>query len=124
MEDIDVNRLVLVKILTTRGAVCDVAVNGQEALEKFEQSEPGRYDFILMDVQMPVMGGYEATRKIRSSSHPEAASVPIIAMTANAFDDDVRDALRSGMDAHVSKPIVLEKLEATITDVLNNRNKE
>ena len=124
VEDIDVNRLVLVKILTTRGAVCDVAVNGQEALEKFEQSEPGRYDFILMDVQMPVMGGYEATRKIRSSSHPEAASVPIIAMTANAFDDDVRDALRSGMDAHVSKPIVLEKLEATITDVLNNRNKE
>jgi len=74
-----------------------------------------------MDVQMPVMNGYDATRAIRAGSHPESRTVPIIAMTANAFADDVREALESGMDAHVSKPIVMEQLEQTISKVLESK---
>lgn len=112
------NRMVLTKILSTRGAVCDIAVNGKEAVDKFEQSEPEEYDIILMDVQMPVMDGYEATKAIRGGSHPRAKKIPIIAMTANAFADDVKEALNAGMDAHVSKPVILEKLEAAIRKVL------
>lgn len=119
VEDIEVNRMVLMKILSTRGAVCDIAVNGKEAVDKFVQSQPGQYDIILMDVQMPVMDGYEATRAIRASGHPCAKEIPIIAMTANAFADDVKDALSAGMDAHVSKPVILEKLEAAIKKVLD-----
>ena len=71
----------------------------------FEHSEPGHYDMILMDVQMPVMNGYEATRQIRASKHPEAVTIPIVAMTANTFAEDVRDAMESGMDGHLAKPI-------------------
>ena len=71
----------------------------------FEQSEPGHYDLILMDVQMPVMNGYDATRAIRGCSHPQAETVPIIAMTANTFSEDVKDALDAGMNAHVGKPV-------------------
>ena len=118
VEDIEVNRLILCKILDTRGATCDIAENGKEAVEIFGKSEPGQYDIILMDVQMPIMDGYEATRTIRAGGHPCAGTIPIIAMTANAFADDVQDALESGMNAHVSKPIVLEQLEKTIKDVL------
>lgn len=124
VEDIDVNRLILCKILNTRGAACDVAVNGKEAVDKFGSSEPGAYDLILMDVQMPVMDGYEATRTIRAGEHPCAKSVPIIAMTANAFADDVQAALESGMNAHVSKPIVLEQVEKTIREVLEGQEHE
>ena len=123
VDDIDVNRMILVKILGTRGAECDVAMDGQEAVTKFEQSQPGEYDLILMDVQMPVMNGHEATRAIRAGKHPSAQSVPIVAMTANAFVDDVRDALNAGMDAHIPKPIVLDQLERTIREVLERKNK-
>jgi len=121
VDDIEVNRIILVKILSTLGAACDVAGNGREAVEKFEASQPGEYDLILMDVQMPVMDGYEATRAIRSGSHPAAQTVPIIAMTANAFVDDVRDAIESGMDAHIAKPVQLDKLKSTIQQVLESR---
>ena len=121
VDDIEVNRIILVKILTTLGASCDVAGNGQEALDVFLKSEPGEYDLILMDVQMPVMDGYAATRAIRASGHPSAASVPIIAMTANAFVEDVRDAINSGMDAHVAKPIQMDKLKAAIRQVLEQK---
>ncbi|MDE5598303.1 MAG: response regulator, partial [Lachnospiraceae bacterium] len=79
------------------------------------------YDLILMDVQMPVMDGYTATRTIRGSSHPSAKSVPIIAMTANAFVDDVREAIESGMDAHIAKPVQINNLKAAIQQVLDNR---
>ena len=96
-------------------------------MDKFAASQPGKFDIILMDVQMPVMDGHEATRAIRACAHPEAQSVSIIAMTANAFVDDVRDALAAGMDAHVSKPIVLDQLKRTIREVLarkgQNNNK-
>jgi len=124
VDDIEVNRIILVKILGTLGADCDTADNGQEALDKFEASRPGEYDLILMDVQMPVMDGYEATRAIRASGHPAAGTVPIIAMTANAFVDDVRDAIESGMDAHIAKPVQIDNLKATIQQVLDSRSEQ
>jgi len=124
VEDIEVNRMILVKIMTSRGATCEIAENGQKAVEMFTGSEPGTYDIILMDVQMPVMDGYEATRQIRASEHPEAKTVPIVAMTANAFADDVRAALESGMDAHVAKPIIMENLEKTLREVLQYKDKK
>ncbi len=121
VDDIEINRLILVEILSALGASCDEAGNGQEALELFMRSQPGGYDLILMDVQMPVMDGYAATRAIRSSGHPAARTVPIIAITANAFVDDVRDAIDSGMDAHIAKPIQINELKSTIWQVLENR---
>jgi len=122
VDDIEVNQIILVKILSTLGATCDTAGNGKEAVEKFKASQPGELDLILMDVQMPVMNGYEATRAIRSSGHPLAKTMPIIAMTANAFVDDVRDAIESGMDAHIAKPVQIENLKATIQQVLDARS--
>ena len=124
VDDIEVNRIILVKILTTLGAVCDTAGNGQEAVDAFETSRPGQYDLILMDVQMPVLNGYGATRAIRASEHPSAKQIPIIAMTANAFVDDVRDAIETGMDAHVAKPVQIDNLKSTIREVLNNRSEQ
>ncbi len=88
------------------------------AVDKFSASPPGGYDLILMDVRMPVLNGHEATRAIRASGRSDAEDISIIAMTANAFVDDVRDALEAGMDAHVSKPIVLDQLKETIREVL------
>ncbi|MBD5118589.1 MAG: response regulator [Clostridiales bacterium] len=121
VDDIDVNRMILVKIMTALGAKCDTAENGQEAVEKFIASRPGEYDLILMDVQMPYLNGHEATQAIRAADHPSAKTVPIIAMTANAFVDDIRAALDAGMDAHVAKPIGLDRLESTIRDVLEHK---
>jgi len=124
VDDIEVNRMILVKILSALGAVCDIAVDGQDAVKKFESSQPGEYDIIFMDIQMPIMNGHEATRAIRSSRHPSGKTVPIIAMTANAFVDDIRDALEAGMDAHVPKPIVLDQLKNTIQEVLERKKQE
>ncbi len=124
VDDIEENRLVLVKILSMLGAACDVACDGQEALDKFVSSSPGTYDLIFMDVQMPVLDGYAATRAIRSSGHPSAKTVPIVAMTANAFVDDIRAAIESGMDAHVAKPIQLDKLKDTIQEVFDKRKQQ
>ncbi len=122
VDDIEVNRLILVKILESLGvSVCDIAEDGQKAVDLFKSSEPGEYDVIFMDVQMPILDGYGATRAIRGSGHPSAKSVPIIAMTANAFVDDIKDALESGMDAHVSKPVIVEQLKATYREVLERR---
>ncbi len=117
-EDIELNMEILQELLKTAGATCDWANNGKEALEKFEQSPPGFYDVILMDVQMPVMNGYEATKAIRNCYHPQAKTIPIIAMTANAFSEDVKEALNSGMNKHVAKPIDIEHLKTVIKDVL------
>ena len=121
VDDIEVNRIILVKILSTLGATCDTAGNGQEAVDKFETSQPGDYDLILMDVQMPVLDGYGATRAIRAGGHPSAKAIPIIAMTANAFVDDVREAIESGMDAHIAKPVQIDILKSTIRQVLDSR---
>ncbi len=122
VDDVEINRIILVEILSSLGASCDEAGNGKEALEAFEQSQPGDYDLIFMDVQMPVMDGYATTRAIRSSCHPSARTVPIIAITANAFVDDVREAIDSGMDAHIAKPVQIDKLKSTIQQVLEKRN--
>ncbi|MCM1174103.1 MAG: response regulator [Blautia sp.] len=117
-EDIELNMEILMELLKMAGADCEWAQNGQEALEKFEQSKEGQYDIILMDIQMPVMNGYDATRAIRACSHPQAKSIPIVAMTANAFSEDVKDALAAGMNAHVAKPIDMEQLKAAMREVL------
>lgn len=121
VDDIEANRLVLVKILSSLGADCDEACNGQEALDRFMESPPGDYDLILMDVQMPVLDGYAATRAIRSSTHPSAGTIPIIAMTANAFVEDMRAAIESGMDAHIAKPVQLDKLKDTLQEVWDKK---
>ncbi|MCM1102679.1 MAG: response regulator [Clostridium sp.] len=120
-EDIDINQMVLVKLLGTLEAECDIAENGLQAVERFENAPEDFYDLILMDIQMPVMDGYEATRKIRAGAHPAARTIPIIAMSANAFADDVRDALDAGMDAHISKPIVFEQFKSTLREVLERK---
>ncbi len=122
-EDIDINQMVLVKLLGTLGAECDIAGNGQEAVEKFTGAPADRYDVILMDIQMPVMNGYEAARAIRASGASGAKTIPIIAMSANAFVDDVRNALDAGMNAHISKPVVFEEFKNTLRKaVLPNVN--
>ena len=117
-EDNKINAEILAEMLDIDGATCDLAENGQIALEKFQTSAPGTYSVILMDVQMPVMGGYDATRAIRACGHPEAQTIPIIAMTANAYAEDVRQALDSGMDAHIAKPLDMELLAATARKLL------
>lgn len=113
-EDNELNSEIMSEILKSEGASCDIVENGQLAVEKFTSSPANTYDAILMDIMMPVMNGYDATRTIRSSSHPEALSIPIVAMTANAFVKDVQDALDSGMNAHIAKPINLETLKNTL----------
>ncbi|MGN0437272.1 MAG: ATP-binding protein, partial [Lachnospiraceae bacterium] len=117
-EDNDLNAEILSEILKMTGATCDICKDGKQTVKKFEKSDAGKYDFILMDVQMPVMNGYEATKTIRESSHPRALEIPIIAMTANAFTEDIQDALKSGMNAHVAKPVDMRVLEKTIKQVL------
>ena len=113
-EDNEINAEILQELLDIEGVDCEIVSNGKEALEKFESSELNRYDMIFMDIQMPVMNGYEAARAIRACKHERAAEIPIIAMTANAFDDDVKAALDSGMNAHLAKPINMDKLKEII----------
>ena len=96
------------------GASCEVAENGKLALERFKQAAEGEFDAILMDVQMPVMNGYDATKAIRALERNDAAKIPIIAMTANAFAEDEKDALDAGMDVHMAKPIDVELLKKII----------
>ncbi|MEG2896775.1 MAG: response regulator [Eubacterium sp.] len=110
VEDNEMNREIAVDILTQYGFEIDCAENGQEAVTRFEASETGTYAAVLMDIQMPVMNGYEATKAMRSSSHPEAKTIPIIAMTANAFSEDIAASLSAGMDDHISKPVDLDQL--------------
>ena len=116
-EDNELNAEILMELLKIDGAECIICENGERVLETFEQSAPGDYDMILMDVQMPVMNGYEATKAIRRSSHELAMTIPIIAMTANAFSEDIQHSLAAGMNAHVSKPIEMKVLEKTIRSI-------
>ena len=113
-EDNPLNLEIAVEILKMTGAEVESAVDGNQTLECFLKSEKGYYDAILMDIQMPIMDGYESARAIRSSSHPQAETIPIIAMTANAFDEDVAAALESGMDAHIAKPVDADVLYKTL----------
>ena len=116
-EDNELNAEILMELLKIEDAECTICENGKRVLEAFEQSAPGDYDMILMDVQMPVMNGYEATKAIRRSSHELAMTIPIIAMTANAFSEDIQHSLAAGMNAHVSKPVEMKVLEKTIRSI-------
>ena len=117
-EDNEINAEILRELLDMCGATCEIGENGRQIVDMFDKSAPGQYQMILMDVQMPVMNGYEATRAIRDLGHPLALSIPIIAMTANAFAEDIRDALEAGMNAHVAKPVDMKVLEQTVKAVI------
>lgn len=113
-EDNELNAEILKELLHMEGADCVICPNGRAVVEKFEKSAPGDYDMILMDVQMPVMNGYEATKAIRRGNHPLALAIPIVAMTANAFSEDVQKSLSAGMNAHISKPMDMKKLSRVV----------
>ena len=117
-EDNELNAEILVAMLNLEGAECTVYENGKLLVDAFEQIQPGEYDAILMDIQMPVMNGYEAAKKIRNSKNPLGKKIPMIAMTANAFEEDKQNALVAGMDGHLAKPIEMEKLIKTLTGIL------
>ena len=116
-EDNELNAEILIELLKIEGAECTICENGERLLNTFEQSAPGDYDMILMDVQMPVMNGYEATKAIRRSTHKLAKTIPIVAMTANAFSEDIQHSLAAGMDAHISKPVEMKVLKKTIRNI-------
>ena len=116
-EDNELNAEILIELLKIEGAECTICENGEEILKAFEQSAPGDYDMILMDVQMPVMNGYEATKAIRRSSHELAKKIPIIAMTANAFSEDIQHSLAAGMNAHIAKPVDMKLLITMINEL-------
>ncbi len=114
-EDNEINAEILEEILKIEGVFCEIVENGQLVLERFENAAEGEFDAILMDVQMPVMNGYEATKAIRALSRKDAAKIPIIAMTANAFAEDEKAALDAGMNAHIPKPIDIDMLRRIIS---------
>ena len=119
-EDMPINAEILADLLELAEMESEHAENGRAAVEMFAQSAPGYYDAILMDVRMPVMDGLEATRTLRKLSRPDAQTIPIIAMTANAFDEDVQRSLQAGMNAHLSKPVDLERLKETLRELIQD----
>ena len=114
MEDNELNSEIAVEILNKYGFLVDTVENRAEAVGKIKNSAPGDYDIVLMDVQMPVMNGYEATRQIRALNNPALSGITIFAMTANAFEEDRKKALECGMDGFLSKPIIIEELISTL----------
>lgn len=121
-EDNDINAEITLEILNEAGIVANRAINGKEAVEMYNASALEEYDAILMDIQMPIMDGYEATRTIRALDRKDAMQVPIIALSANAFDEDIRKSLQNGMDAHLSKPIMIDNLMATLGHIIREKN--
>ena len=113
-EDNAINAEILEMLLETKGASCTICSNGQEIVDAFASLKPGEYDMILMDVQMPVMDGLEATRRIRNGENPLGRTIPILAMTANAFLEDMQKSKEAGMDEHLSKPVDIAALEQTV----------
>ena len=124
VEDNELNREIAQELLTEEGFIIESAEDGSIAVDMVQNSVPGYYDLILMDVQMPIMNGYEATKAIRKLENPALANIPVVAMTANAFEEDRRIAMESGMNAHVAKPINVEILMGVISDMLSKSNKE
>ncbi len=121
VEDHDLNAMILFELLEEEGIHCVRAKNGKEGLEMFEKSETNEFDLILMDVQMPVMNGYDATKAIRVCKHPRATSIPIAAMTANAFAEDVDNALNAGMNMHIAKPVDMVLLKRKLGKIVRSR---
>lgn len=117
VEDNELNREIAFEILKEYGFIVDTAENGKEAVDKLSASAPGTYDLILMDIQMPIMDGYEATRCIRALENSALSSVHIVAMTANAFDEDRRSAAECGMDGFISKPINIDEIIQVLNGV-------
>ena len=122
VEDNMINMEIANMILTDNGFIVETAENGKIALDKVASSEPGYYDAILMDIQMPVMDGYEATREIRALQNKDLANIPILAMTANAFKEDELAALEAGMQAHIAKPVDVDQLLNTLASVFKTTN--
>ncbi len=117
-EDVVINAEIMKEIIKMRGASIDHAENGRIVVEMFEKSPEGFYDAVLMDVRMPEMDGLEAAKAIRALDRPDAKIVPIIALTANAFDEDVQRSLQVGMNAHLSKPVESEHLYQTLEELI------
>lgn len=118
-EDNELNQEIAAAILDEAGFTTEIASNGQIAVDMLRRSQPGYYSLVLMDVQMPVMDGYAATQAIRALDNRELASIPILAMTANAFEEDRQIALKSGMNGHIAKPINIETLFKTLDSILS-----
>lgn len=118
VEDIEMNQEIAVAILSEAGYCVEIAGNGQIAIDMLKNSEPGYYQLVLMDIQMPVMNGYEATKEIRKLENKELASIPILAMSANAFEEDKQEALKCGMNGHIAKPIDVKILFNTLSEIL------
>ena len=119
-EDNDLNAEILSALMDMYGAACDIYPDGLQLVNAFANVHPGDYHAILMDVQMPLMNGLEATRAIRHGQNPLGKTIPIIAMTANAFAEDVQDCLDAGMTAHISKPLDISALESILTGLLGD----
>ena len=117
VEDNELNLEIAKMLLEDEKMVVTTAENGEEAVDIVSKSVPGSFDFIFMDIMIPVMDGLEATRQIRTLNRKDTKEVPIIAMTANAFQDDIRECIDAGMNAHIAKPIDIEKVKMTIFDI-------
>ena len=122
VEDNEINQEIAKAILEEAGFVIDIADDGTVAVDKMEGAKQDTYDLILMDIQMSRMNGYDATRAIRAMQDPVKSKIPIVAMTANAFEEDKQLALDAGMNGHVAKPIEVEKLMETLIDILSKKN--
>ena len=123
-EDNGLNQEIVEELLKASGMSVDIARDGKEAVEKFASSSPGTYDLVLMDIQMPYMDGYEAARAIRVLSHPDAKKIPIVAMTANVFADDIAKARAAGMNGHLGKPVDMKLLYQMISEQLEKSENE
>ena len=121
VEDNELNLEIAKILLEDEKMVVTTAENGKEAVDIVSQSVPGRFDIIFMDIMMPVMDGLEAARQIRTLNRKDTKEIPIIAMTANAFQDDIRDCIDAGMNAHIAKPIESKKIEDTLQLVLKQK---
>ena len=121
VDDVAINREIAVMLLENMGFTVETAENGKEAVDKVAASESGYFNAVLMDIQMPVMDGYSATGEIRKLENKELAAIPVIAMTANAFSEDVKKAHDAGMNGHIAKPIDINSMTNTLNEVLGGQ---